>query len=195
MSLEINSTHIFIIRTCKQRIDRITEYKELIPSVNIVYDGIGNPMANMKAAISLQIKSKSNAVYLEDDIILCDNFILKINHEISKRPIDFIQFFSMRKNDIIYGSRYINGSLYLMNQCFYMPLFIAEMVYNSFDEFETNRTDNRVGGTDILIQYVLKKYKLKYWNVVPNLVDHEIGVSAIDKRRSSTNRQSFTFMK
>jgi hypothetical protein len=146
----------------------------------------------LKKALSIAIELNSNAVFLEDDIELCLNFKDRVLNEIQKRPDDIIQFFSMRQDDLTIGSRYIAGYKYLMNQCFYMPLSVIKKVYDCFDEFETVRTDNRVGGTDSLIQYTLKKHKLKYWNVVPNLVNHTEGVSAIDKRRSS-KRQSFTF--
>jgi hypothetical protein len=149
-------------------------------------------MLTMKKALEHQVGNRLNAVQMEDDIILCANFQERCVAEIRQRPDELIQFFSMRKKDLTEGSRHIAGYSYLMNQCFYLPLGIAELALACFDEFERQRTDNHVGGTDSLIQYALKKSKLRYYNVVPNLVDHEVGTSAIDSRRSS-RRQSLTF--
>ena len=47
-------------------------------------------------------------------------------------------------------------------------------------------------GYDIMMADFFKMHKVKYWNVVPNLVDHKVMKSRIDPRRSS-KRQSFTF--
>jgi hypothetical protein len=174
---------------------RAQHYRSAIPSLVAIHDvftGGNTPMLNMRKALEYQVNAAVSAVQMEDDIILCADFVARCLHEIRQRPSELIQFFSMRKDDLSVGSRYIAGYKYMMNQCFYLPLTIATFALDSFNEFEQQRTDNRVGGTDSLIQYVLKKHRLKYWNVVPNLVDHEVGVSAIDKRRSS-KRQSLTF--
>jgi hypothetical protein len=188
------------MRTCPQRPLAFDTYKNQIPNLINCFDDFdkqthGNTsMFNMKKALCMAIEQNTPSVFLEDDIILCDNFYNKIIEEINTRPSDLIQFFSMRKDDFIIGSRYIAGSKFLMNQCFYAPLSIIEKIYECYDEFENIRTDNRIGGTDSWVQYALKKHKFKYWNVVPNLVEHKVCVSAIDKRRSS-KRQSFTFQK
>jgi hypothetical protein len=192
MNLENNLINSFIIRTCEQRPERIKIYNKYIPGLIEIFDTENNPMLNMKKALQYQINCNISSVQMEDDIELCNDFVKKCAIEIKKRPMELIQFFSMRKDDLVIGSRYIAGYNYLMNQCFYLPLYIAKFALDCFDEFEEKRTDNRIGGTDSLIQFTLKKYKLKYWNVVPNLVDHISGFSAIDKRRSS-KRQSLTF--
>lgn len=186
------------MRTCLQRPLAFDDYKNQIPNLINCYDDFdkrvhsNTSMLNMKKALSIALDNNTPSVFLEDDIILCDNFYNKVINNINDKPTDLIQFFSMRKDDLLIGSRYIAGYKYLMNQCFYMPLSVIQKVYDCFDEFDTVRTDNRVGGTDSLIQYTLKKHKLNYWNVVPNLVNHYDRVSAIDKRRSS-KRQSLTF--
>jgi hypothetical protein len=166
-----------------------------VPELIAIHDTFrqGNTaMLTMRKALAYQVGNRLNAVQMEDDIILCAHFKARCLHEIRQRPEELIQFFSMRQDDLRVGSRYIAGSRYLMNQCFYLPLRIAELALECFDAFEAQRQDNHIGGTDSLIQHTLKKHKLRYWNVVPNLVDHEVGVSAIDSRRSS-RRQSLTF--
>jgi hypothetical protein len=184
------------MRTCSQRQGRYAYYVSFLPALIEIYDdfaGGNTAMQNMRKALQYQVAHGLNAVQMEDDIILCNDFAKKCIHEIQQRPRDLIQFFSMRKDDLTIGSRYISGYKYLMNQCFYLPLHIAQLILENYEEFEQNRTDNRIGGTDSLVQYALKKHRLKYWNVVPNLIDHKTGVSAIDSRRSS-QRKSLTFI-
>lgn len=189
---------LFIIRTCRQRPGAFERYKSAIPGLIECFDDLdktiycNTSMLNIRKALRIAFDTKSSAVFLEDDILLCENFYHKVLGEINNHAGDVIQFFSMRKEDLTIGSRYIAGYKYLMNQCVYLPLEVIEKILDCFDDFENIRTDNKIGGTDSLIAFTLKKYKLNYWNAVPNLVDHLIGTSAIDRRRSS-KRQSLTF--
>ena len=120
------------------------------------------------------------------------NKIYKIALEIEKRPDDVIQFFSMRKDDLTIGSRYINGGRFCMNQCFYLPAGMSRDILDYMDSW--GRYAEHPTGYDILMADFFKSRKIKYWNVCPNLVDHAQGKSRIDPRRSS-KRQSFTFGK
>jgi hypothetical protein len=183
------------MRTCDKRPQGAVRYREAIPELVAIHDTFrhGNTaMLTMRKALQYQVSNRLNAVQMEDDVILCADFKARCLHEVRQRPEELIQLFSMRQDDLRVGSRYIAGYKYLMNQCFYLPLKIAKLALECFDEFEAQRKDNRIGGTDSLIQHTLKKHKLRYWSVVPNLADHEVGVSAIDSRRSS-RRQSLTF--
>ncbi len=132
-------------------------------------------------------------MYKEDDILLCDNFLNKINKAINERPNDVIQFFSMRKKDITEGSRYELGSNFLMHQCYYLPKGMSKKIYNYSFEFEDScEQDEHISPNDLVTRYYFKENKIKYWLHVPSLVDHRIAKSAIDPRRSS-KRQSLTF--
>ena len=140
---------------------------------------------------SWQLAGGHATVQYDDDIILCNNFHERLMSEIDKRPNDVIQFFSMRKDDLTIGSRYINGRRFMQQQCYYLPPGMAEQIREYLPEFY----DQAEGGqspTDIMMGQLFSKMKLKYWNVVPNLVDHIVGVSAINSRRPK-HRVSKTF--
>ena len=176
----------FIMRTTDKEICK--EYQEAIPSLEIEEDRTHNAMDTFLA--SLDTIGESPSVNMEDDIILCKDFVDRVKQEIKKRPNDVIQFFSMRKDDLTIGSRYINGSQFKMNQCFYLPKGMSKELREyakSWGRYEEHPT-----GFDILMADFFKERKIKYWNVCPNLVDHKVMKSRIDPRRSS-KRQSFTF--
>lgn len=173
----------FIMRTIGDR--DLSEYKKAIPPLIFAKDFSHSSLDTFKLALFYAEDDAS--VHLEDDIILCNNFYDKIRAEIAKRPNDVIQFFSMRGDDIKIGSRYINGSQYLMNQCFYLPKGMAK------DVLEFSKTwDPKDPDSDTMLRGYFAKNKIKYWNVCPNLVDHKQEKSRINPRRS-TKRQSFTF--
>lgn len=176
----------FIMRTVGD-VD-LTEYTSQIPNLEICKDTTKNAMDTFKK--SLEMVGESASVNMEDDIILCKDFYNEIIKEIKKRPNDVIQFFSMRGDDLKVGSRYINGSLFMMNQCFYLPKGMSKELLEYMEEW--SRYGEHPTGYDILMADFFKKNKIKYWNVCPNLVDHKVCKSRINVRRSS-KRQSLTF--
>lgn len=176
----------FIMRTTGE-LD-LSEYFSVIPNLAVCCDVDRNAMHTFRN--SLIMAGAGPCVNMEDDIILCTDFMHKIAEEIDKRPNDVIQFFSMRKEDITTGSRYINGGLFSMNQCFYLPSGMSKAILDYMDRW--TRYDEHPTGYDILMADFFKENRIKYWNVCPNLVDHKVMQSRINKRRSS-KRQSLTF--
>ena len=166
------------------------EYTEAIPTLEIARDRKHDAMDTFK--LSLEMAGDDPCVHLEDDIILCDDFVRRVEAEIAKRPNDVIQFFSMRKDDLTVGSRYIRGSLFCMNQCYYIPPGMGTKLLAYMDVWD--RYDTEPNAYDYLMADFFKLHKIKYWNVCPNLVDHKVVKSRINPRRS-TKRQSFTFEK
>lgn len=196
MNLEYNLTRRFIVQTCEGREHYAQYLKEHIPELIVNYDDFTDSGAFKSTAWQnylrgLLLAGTDPTVQMDDDIILCDDFYSKINNIIDQQPNDVIQFFSMRKDDLSIGSRYIAGSRFMMNQCVYLPKNMAQSIYLHAFEYEKNPHDFFVP-IDLVMADFFKKNKIRYWNVVPNLVDHRIGKSAIDARRSS-RRQSLTF--
>lgn len=178
----------FIVRTVEPR--DISILKKNIPNLIVVKDIKHDAMDTFFRG--LEAAEEDCAVHLEDDIILCSNFYEKINDVIKNHNEDVIQFFSMRKDDLTIGTRYINGSKFMMNQCFYLPYGMSK----GLREWAKTAiyTDDIVKGAgyDILMANYFKENKIKYLNWCPNLVDHMECKSIIDSRRSS-KRQSLTF--
>ena len=100
----------------------------------------------------------------------------------------------MRNDDLTIGSRWDNN--FIANLCFYIPKNHANAIIEWHKDYwvPSNYEGNMpTSASDLFVRsYLKKKIKKKYWIVIPNLVDHRIGKSAIDKRRSS-KRISKTF--
>lgn len=175
-----------IIRAIKERKAYLDYLVDELPEAEIVYDQTRNAMDTFFDALTLA--GKDAAVHLEDDVVLADNFVLRLESAIKQRPESVIQFFSMRKADLTIGSRW--DSNFLMAQCFYMPAGMAQDVL-AYAKDWPGYSDHPTG-LDTLFSDFLKSRKIKYWIHIPNLVDHRVGKSAIDPRRSS-KRVSKTF--
>lgn len=166
----------------------LSYYIEHIPGLEICRDRTHNAMDTF--FLSLEMAGDAPCVNMEDDIVLCDDFSERLSEQIRGHEDDVIQFFSMRKDDMTVGSRYINGSAFCMNQCFYLPAGMSRELLEFGKNWE--RIKEHPTGYDYLMADYFKLHKIKYWNVVPNLVDHLPMKSRINPRRS-TKRQSYTF--
>ena len=176
----------FIMRTVGN-VD-LSEYRGSIPNLIIVKDKTLNAYDTFQMALAQGCGN--GTVHLEDDIILCKDFYSKITKIIDEHSNDVIQFFSMRKDDLTIGTRYISGSKFLMGQCFYIPESISKSLY--IYSYNWERRKEHPTGLDTMISDFLKLNKISYLNIVPNLVNHKYLKSRIDSRRS-TKRQSLTF--
>ena len=187
----------FIVRTCDARNHYWDYLKKTLPAASFCVDdfdkSLGNNTPYFNVRKAMQMADGQPTVFLEDDVLFCEDFNHKVTKEINQRPNDIIQFFSMRKADLTIGSRYDRGSLFMMGQCFYLPAGVSNLILDCWQEYGEATAFAKRGYTDALVAYALQKNKLKYWICIPNLVDHRVGTSIIDKRRAKTNRQSFTF--
>lgn len=176
------------VRVVKQRLPNIESYKEQIPNLEIFLDRYGHSFYSFIRALSDMCDDP--VVLLEDDVILCDDFVKRVEMEIAKKPQEIIQFFSMRGKDSEVGSRYDNK--FSMNQCTYYP---PGMCRKLVDFYYDSRWRHHVGsGSDIFVREYLNTMRIKYWIACPSLVQHIEGKSVIDPRRSS-RRTSKTFKK
>jgi GR25 family glycosyltransferase involved in LPS biosynthesis len=176
-----------IIKAIKERNQYFDYLKEKIPMAEWCFDE--QKSAYHTFVKGLRMAGDDPCVFMEDDVLVCDNFYNRLCSVIKQKPRNIIQFFSMRKDDHRIGSRWDNK--FCMNQCHYHPPKVSRFMADFADTWVNRKTDPN--GYDLMMRDFMKSRKEKYWIHVPNLVDHRVGVSMIDKRRASTNRQSFTF--
>ena len=180
----------------EQRLPFVKEMKKQLPDAILVKGGVyENRYTDNHNTYRRALKASGGlpTIMMQDDLILCEGFREKAINEIAQRPGDVIQFFSMRGADLTVGSRYEAGGKFNCNPCVYFPEKMTADLYSYFVENEKRFPYDKYG-TDCVVREYLKERKLKYFIVIPNLVDHAVAVSMIDKRRSS-KRQSKTFQK
>jgi GR25 family glycosyltransferase involved in LPS biosynthesis len=163
--------------------------RKYLPEALILFDSTGNAMDTFLAA--MVEAGDRPCVHMEDDIYITSNFMEKIEKALSERPLEVIQFFSMRGDDLKIGSRYDFGRTFMMNQCFYLPSGYSKMIYDYYPRWP--QRDYHKTGYDILIADFLKERKEKYYIHVPSLVQHRNCKSIINPKRPRF-RQSKTFV-
>tara|TARA_R110000868_G_scaffold404728_1_gene683187 strand:- start:368 stop:925 length:558 start_codon:yes stop_codon:yes gene_type:complete len=178
-----------IVKAVPTRVDFIFYLKEKLPQAEFCMDERSSAFDTFLRA--LKMAGNDSCVHMEEDVILTKEFYKKITNEINKKPLNFIQFFSMRQKDIIEGSRWDNN--FLMNQCWYAPPTYSAMLLDYFENWRIKNLSVHPSGTDTMVCDFLKSRREKYWIHCPSLVDHRVSRSVIDPRRSS-KRQSLTFV-
>lgn len=161
-----------------------------IPDVEWVFDEKRNAFDTFMRAL-LKTHNES-VVFMECDVILCEDFRKKLEQEIWRRPNEVLQFFSMRKDDLTIGTRKMLGSTFSMNQCHYFPQHMPQKLYDYYFEWKkTKRGRENPNGYDYFMADFFHKNKISYWIICPNLVNHRQSKSMIGGR--SSKRQSKTF--
>lgn len=178
----------FILTAVKDRMPNVIYLQKHIPNLVVVWDEHRNAMETFRRA--WRQYQDVPTIRIQDDIILCKNFVNKAKAIVAERPNDFIQFFSRSAKDEELGSRYKSGGSWMMNQCYYLPANSAARLTVFADAW--GKYDKHPNGDDQLMAEWLQSEKARYWVQVPSLVNHLVTVSMIDKRRSKF-RQSTTF--
>lgn len=146
----------------------------------------GNAMETFFA--SMQMAENKAHLNIEDDVILCNNFMDRVMDVVNKHPDKLISFFTLKKS--VKGPTMMPGSSFCMNQCVYYPDGWTEPFLSFFDGWE--RILEHPTGYDYAMADFMKSRHEKYLLWQPSLVQHRAEKSRIDPRRS-TKRQSITF--
>ena len=171
----------FIVMTTAWCGRDISNLKEAIPNLKVCVDYNHDAMGNFLNSMRI---TENPCIHLEDDIVLCDNFLQKVTDAVNQYPDYVINFFSLRKEDYEIGKpHFVNGARFMMNQCFYIPSKIGVKIADFYDRWE--RKKEHPTGCDIMIADFMRENKMKYLQWFPHLVNHQIGKSLINPKRSS----------
>lgn len=133
----------------------------------------------------LEIISDYDAVLLEDDLILCDNFKEEIEKVINKYPHKIINFFT-------YPTHYFvtkETNIFCYNQCTYYPKGISSVVAQ-----EMKKLRNKYNAYDTLENRALKELNMTHIAYRPCLVQHIDVNSFIQKQHHGGLRRSIYFI-
>lgn len=191
-------SRLYIIQGMEKRREHIDLTKNLLKSMDSDIEIIENlekgKGANETFIDGFRISKDRPFIKLEDDVILCTNFCEEIEKAIKEIGEDrFISFFTLKTFDPV-ENKELNGSTFCSSLCFYVPSGMSSKI---IEYYETKWKHSKVAkenptGFDYIIRDFLKENKIKYYMVLPNLVQHQVGKSVINERRSS-KRQSLYF--
>lgn len=176
-----------IIRSVPERAEFLAYLRRHLPNAVVCMDSTRDATDTLCAAFALA--GDGPAIHMEDDVLLTQGFVGKVEAVVGGHANFVVQFFSMRSADLLVGSRWDRN--FLAALCFYLPPGYSRAIG------ESRRVWPREGEAgqpaDLLVADWLKARSERYWIHIPNLVEHRIAKSVIDPRRSS-KRQSKTFV-
>lgn len=167
----------------EERLKNIEIMKKQIPELEVFVDSKREKF-DFLLKVWDNIKN-DDVVWLEDDVLLCNNFKKKIENEIrflgnnelisffyvpieSKFNLDSKQF----KNDS--RTSYRDGKYFLWNQCVFIPKYFSSYFINYYNNrFKKFSFINlNKFNYDNCIAFALGEMKQKYWLIRPSLVQH-----------------------
>ena len=98
----------FVVMTTAWGGRDISYLKNAIPNLMVCTDYNHDAMWNFLNSMRI---TENPCVHLEDDIVLCDNFLQKVTEAVNQYPDYVINFFSLRKEDYEIGKpHFVNGA-------------------------------------------------------------------------------------
>ena len=139
---------------------------------------------------SIEMSQNEDCLNLEDDIILCDDFMNEVNKVVTKYPDKVISFFTLKD---VKKTTEMSGRTFCMNQCVYMPKWFNKILLDYYPRWkQTERGKANPTGYDYMMGDLLSLLGVKYILSVPCLVQHMEMKSRINPKRSS-KRQTKNF--
>ncbi len=162
----------YFLRTVPgERQEIVTYIKDRIPSVQLAKDGWGSAFINMMMSYHIQSMAGVDAVHLEDDIVLTQDFEEKVAEAVEGKRGQIVQLFSIKhKRDQALGSRWESSSTFSMNQCYCVPGVMAEALVAFHSGWQKRSSTG--GGCDLVLREFMKAYRIRYFLHVPSLVQH-----------------------
>ncbi len=122
----------------------------------------------------MRLISNDDALFMEDDIIFCDNFINKVNEVIAQYPNQIINFFFQPLAYL--QTSEVKGKKFLYNQCVYYPKGISKIIADKMQELIDNGIEWKQ--YDEIEGAALDALGINFIQYRPMLVQH-IGVNSI----------------
>lgn len=179
-----------VVLTVPERLYLVESIKCVIPQVEVFCD-TNHEKWNYLLKVWDTLKSDS-VLWLEDDVLLCNNFLTRVNEYIRYFGENNLINFFYGGSSIDYHTVHLTGSQYLWNQCVYIPKGYTLHFYNYYMNVFRNDLRYRKSSFnyDNCIAGCLRWHKLNYWLVRPCLVQHLEVESVINSKRvTNSNRR------
>lgn len=177
-----------IMRTCQGR-ERYVDYLvNTVPGIIVAHDRIHDAVDTF--ALAMEIAGEEEALHIEDDIVVPNDFLQLVESILLEHGKDKIiqMYWSGEKKP----TELRLGSSFSAALCFYMPAGYSKELLEYYRQ-GWRRKDTPGQALDWMMADWLQDTKRKYVHLGYSIVQHREGKSAIDSRRSS-KRKSKSFM-
>jgi len=170
--------------------DRATWARALALRLNgvVVWDEVRDAYETFQRALVVQ--GEEDAWHLQDDVILTSRWEQKAQWERQAHPHAILHAFGRVRADIERGSRWMPGRQFMGCLCWFLPgHHVADLA-----EYAAawKRPEGVRAHVDIMVAAWMYERKLRFWRIVPSLVQHRDVPSVIGQR--APHRTSPTFV-
>ena len=177
--------------------ERNTEYLErLIPNA-LIYNDIEH-VGPIKSFIGAMEMANDDAVYVQDDMILCQDFYERCNRICSEHPNEIVQlcnFTTQAKRTRVFTEGYYDPWQTPWCLCVYIPKRISQWFVHMYKNGKLQPRKDELEGQadDWLLARVAKFLGEREYLVVPNLAGHPINKSTVLSKRDRRARMCMNF--
>lgn len=161
----------YFIRTTKERVLDESISRELGENYTLLIDTEHKPIDSFIKQLS--DISEYDSVLLEDDVVLCKNFKMRIEKAISEYPDRLINFFT---DWSLYFTTYTTLGIFRSNQCTYYPKGLSKIISDKMKELYSSKV-----GYDVIEHWALQTLAIPHVKYRPCLVQHKGLKSLITK--------------
>lgn len=168
---------IFIRTTGERKLHKSIE-KELKGSYTLLVDKEHKPVDSFIK--QLKEIDKYDSILLEDDVILCKNFLVNIEKAISEWPNQIINFFTMPHE---WFTSFSTIGHFVYNQCTYYPKGISKRMAEEMERIR--KPYNQYDTLENLAMYNLNIPSARYRPCLVQHIDHDTLIQKDPSRRRS----------
>lgn len=170
------------IRTTGERVLHPSIKRELGSGYELLIDREHKPVDSF--INQLEFISNEDSLLIEDDVILCHNFLDEVNKAIREYPNLIINFFNA---PLEYYTSHIEIGYFVWNQCTYYPKGISKVISENMTKLRKQNDQY-----DLLERKAMNFKNIPYVNYRPTLVQH-IDFDSLIQNRVTHNRRTKYF--
>lgn len=152
----------YFIRTTRERALDESISRELGEDYTLLIDTEHKPIDSFIKQLSSI--SEYDSVLLEDDVVLCKNFKMRIEKAISEYPDRLINFFT---DWSLYFTTHTTLGIFRSNQCTYYPKGLSNTISDKMKELYSSKV-----GYDVIEHWALQTLSIPHVKYRPCLVQH-----------------------
>jgi hypothetical protein len=141
---------------------------------------------------ALKVQGGVDVWHFQDDAIMASRWLPRASWEMQSHPGAILHGFGRVKQDLDLGSRWMRGRNFMGGVCWFLPGYFAPDLLGYALTWE--RPENVRGWVDVMVANWMADRKLRFWRIVPSLVQHRDGESVIGGAGRTRHRQSPTFV-
>lgn len=169
---------LFIVRAHEPRRRNVELLAERIPGLVQVWDTFPARASGWWWTMLDALRHTDGpAVHLEDDVLLCRDFVARVAAALDGHEHEVVQLFTQLEGPSRYSQGGVMRGGFVGAQCFYLPAGYGPLIAEHVADAEVRKV--HPCGPDLAIGSFLEARSESYWIHSPSLVQHDVLPSGV----------------